>query len=68
MQNQIELLDRPAVCRLFGGSRPIHNATLYRGIKAGKFPRPVKIGPGSSRWLRTECEAALATLIEGRAS
>jgi predicted DNA-binding transcriptional regulator AlpA len=67
MQNPIELLDRPAVCQLFGGTRPIDPSSLYRGIKAGKFPRPVKIGPGSSRWLRSECEAKLQALIEGRA-
>jgi predicted DNA-binding transcriptional regulator AlpA len=61
-----ELLDRRAVCRLLGGSRPIHVSTLYRTfIKKGRFPKPVKIG-GSSRWLRAECEAALAALVEGR--
>jgi len=26
----------------------------------------VKVGPGSSRWLRSECEAALSTMIDGR--
>ena len=61
------LLDRPATCALFGGSRPIDAATLYRGIKKGRYPKPVKIGPGSSRWLRSECEAALAAMIERRA-
>jgi predicted DNA-binding transcriptional regulator AlpA len=66
MQTPIELLDRPAVCRLFGGSRPIDASTLYRGIGKGRYPKPVKIGPGSSRWLRNECEAALAALITGR--
>jgi len=62
------LLDRLAVCRLFGGTRPINAATLYRGIRAGRYPAPVKIGPGASRWLRTECEAALAGMIELRAA
>jgi predicted DNA-binding transcriptional regulator AlpA len=64
----LNLLDRPAVCRLFGGTRPIDPATLYRGIRAGRYPAPVKIGPGSSRWLRAECEAALAAMIAGRAA
>jgi predicted DNA-binding transcriptional regulator AlpA len=59
------LLDRRAVCRMFGGSKPINAATLYRGIRAGRFPRPIRIG-GSSRWLRDECEAVLQTMIEGR--
>ena len=26
----------------------------------------MKVGPGSSRWLRSECEAALATMAEGK--
>jgi predicted DNA-binding transcriptional regulator AlpA len=64
MQNQ--LLDRGEVCRFFGGSRPINPATLYRGIKALRYPRPIKIGPGSSRWLRSEVEAALQAMVEGR--
>jgi predicted DNA-binding transcriptional regulator AlpA len=65
MQNH--LLDRMEACRLFGGSRPINSATLYRGIRHGRYPKPVKIG-GSSRWLRSECEAALQRMIAGRAS
>jgi predicted DNA-binding transcriptional regulator AlpA len=60
------LLDRREVCRFFGGTKPIDPATLYRGIRKGRFPKPVKIGPGSSRWLRAECEAALAQMAEGR--
>jgi predicted DNA-binding transcriptional regulator AlpA len=62
-----ELLDKNAVCRLIGGSRPINAATLYRGIRNGRYPRPIKVGPGSSRWLRSECESALQSLIEARA-
>ena len=61
------LLDRNGVCRIFGGNRPINPATLYRKIRQGVLPKPVKIG-GSSRWLRSECEAALQTMVDGRAS
>jgi predicted DNA-binding transcriptional regulator AlpA len=49
------LLDRRAVCEMFGGSKPINPSTLYRGIKLKRYPTPIKVG-GSSRWLRTECE------------
>jgi predicted DNA-binding transcriptional regulator AlpA len=59
------LLDRREVCRFFGGSRPINPATLYRGIRKGLFPQPVRVG-GSSRWLRAECEAALGAIVESR--
>jgi len=43
-----DLLDRVEVCRFFGGSRPLNPATLYRGIRKGRYPAPVKVGPGSS--------------------
>jgi predicted DNA-binding transcriptional regulator AlpA len=59
------LLDKRAVCALLGGSRPINPATLYRQVRRGLLPRPIKVG-GSSRWLRHECEAALAAMVEGR--
>jgi predicted DNA-binding transcriptional regulator AlpA len=66
LNQRSELLDRAETCRFFGGSRPINPATLYRGIRLGRYPRPVKVGPGSSRWLREECESALARMVEGR--
>lgn len=60
------LLDKGEVCRLFGGTKPINPSTLYRQIKQGRIPQPIHVG-GSSRWLRTECEAALQRMVEGRA-
>jgi predicted DNA-binding transcriptional regulator AlpA len=62
------LLDRKEVCRYFGGSKPIDASTLYRGIRDGRYPRAVKVGPMSSRWLRSECEDALQRMVERRAS
>jgi predicted DNA-binding transcriptional regulator AlpA len=59
------LLDLDAVCAYFGGSRPLHQSTLYRGIRKGRYPAPIKVG-GSSRWLWNECEAALARMVEAR--
>jgi predicted DNA-binding transcriptional regulator AlpA len=60
------LLDRREVCRYFGGSRPLNPSTLYRAIRKGLVPKPVKVG-GSSRWLREECQSALEALIARRA-
>jgi predicted DNA-binding transcriptional regulator AlpA len=60
-----DLLDRTAACAFFGGTRPLHPATLYRGVRQGRYPRPVKVG-ALSRWLRSECEAALSAMVEGR--
>jgi predicted DNA-binding transcriptional regulator AlpA len=62
------LLDRGEVCYLFGGSRPLNPSTLYRGIRQGRYPMPIKVGPGSSRWLREECEAFLQAMVDGRVS
>jgi len=62
----MDLLNRRAVCAMVGGSQPIDASTLYRWIAAGKFPRPVKLSPGTSRWLKAEVEAALQRMLEAR--
>jgi predicted DNA-binding transcriptional regulator AlpA len=59
------LMTLDEVCRFFGGSAPLHPATIYRGIGV-RYPQPVKIGPNSNRWLRTECVAALQALADRR--
>jgi predicted DNA-binding transcriptional regulator AlpA len=64
MRPDLELLDRRAVCSMFGG---IHTATLYRHIRNRAIPAPVKVG-ALSRWLRHEVEAALEAMVAGRAS
>ena len=58
------LLTIKDVCTFFGG---LNASTIYRGIAAGRYPAPVRVGLNTSRWLRHECEAALAKMIEGRA-
>lgn len=63
---EIELLDADTACRLLGGTRPLNRATLYRGIKDGRFPAPVKIGTVTSRWIKSECIAAIQTMIAAR--
>jgi len=60
------LLDRKEVCQFFGGTKPIDASTLYRGIRQGRYPKAVKVGPGSSRCLRSECESALRQMVERR--
>jgi predicted DNA-binding transcriptional regulator AlpA len=58
------LLDAKAACQLIGGSRPINPATLWRGVKSGIFPKPIKITPNANRWKRSE----LLDAIERRAA
>jgi predicted DNA-binding transcriptional regulator AlpA len=59
------LLDKLQVCAFFGGTKPINPATLYRWIKQGRCPPPIRIGPQVRRWKRSDCEAALR-LLESR--
>jgi predicted DNA-binding transcriptional regulator AlpA len=59
----MQLLKLKEALIFFGG---INASTLYRGIKLGRYPAPVKVGPQSSRWLLEECEAALQAMIEVR--
>lgn len=48
-------VDRHAVLFALGISSP----TLYRLIKAGLFPKPMKIGSKMSRWLETDIQEYL---------
>jgi len=47
------LITRKTVEKLSGLSR----ATIYRLIKAGKFPRPLSIGSGAVRWRQSDVVA-----------
>jgi predicted DNA-binding transcriptional regulator AlpA len=61
-QDPDDLLDIEAVCRFFGGTKPLHPATIYRGLGT-RYPRPVRVSPNVNRWLRSECEAALKAIL-----
>lgn len=58
-EDDLELVDAKEACRILGGSRPINPATLYRGIADGRFPPPVKLGAGTSCWVKAELRAAI---------
>jgi predicted DNA-binding transcriptional regulator AlpA len=58
-----ELLSRREVCEYFGR---IHPSTLWRGIRAGRYPAPIRIGPQLRRWSRADCEAVLRSMAEAR--
>lgn len=46
-----DLVDEATACRLIGGSNtPIHRSTLWRGIGAGRYPKPLKISATINRW------------------
>ena len=60
------LLDLKAVCHFFGGSKPLHPSTIYRGINERRYPAPIKLSPGCSRWLLSDCQNALSVLSGGQ--
>jgi predicted DNA-binding transcriptional regulator AlpA len=67
--DDLTLLDVIEACKFFGGEhRPIHPTTLYKRIKAGKYPPPIKQGPGTSRWVLGECREYLRKIIAQRAA
>jgi predicted DNA-binding transcriptional regulator AlpA len=63
-----DLMDVRAVCEFFGGSKPLDQSTLYRGIAVSRYPRPIYVGAKAVRWLRSECEATMTAMIAARDS
>jgi predicted DNA-binding transcriptional regulator AlpA len=63
-----ELVDAKEACRILGGTRPICAATLYRGVADGRFPAPVKLGGGTSRWVKAELLASIRKMMAARES
>ncbi|MFC5387570.1 helix-turn-helix transcriptional regulator [Aquamicrobium segne] len=67
-----DLADEATACRIIGGENtPIHRSTLWRGINAGRYPKPLKIGPATNRWRVNELMAVLekaAADRDGRAA
>lgn len=41
----------------------LSRSTIYARIAAGKFPKPVRLGPRAVGWLEHEIEAYLAALV-----
>jgi predicted DNA-binding transcriptional regulator AlpA len=52
------------VCAFFGGSRPLHPATIYRGIAVERYPRPVRPSPNINRWVGRELKAAKKAILD----
>lgn len=54
------LVDEAGACRRIGGENtPIHRSTLWRGIRAGRYPQPLKRGTRINRWSVDDIDAAL---------
>ena len=35
----------------------VHRVTPWKWVQAGRFPQPVKLGPGCTRWRASDVEA-----------
>jgi predicted DNA-binding transcriptional regulator AlpA len=60
------LLDEAETCRFIGGSKPINPATLWRGIKAGRYSKPIRISAQAVRWIRGELRRDRQRMIAAR--
>ena len=64
---QIEDLDLVTIetaCEIIGGKeRPIDQMTYYRGVKAGRYPPPIKVAPNIARVPRRKLISLLKNLI-----
>jgi predicted DNA-binding transcriptional regulator AlpA len=56
----VALLRLPQVLRLI----PVARSTWWAGIKAGRFPAPVKLGPRSVAWRVSEIRALVERLTK----
>ena len=66
---EIEMITIGEACRIVGGDeRPIHPATYYRGVAAGRYPAPVHVSRNVSRVHKSKLLAAVARLLEPEAA
>lgn len=62
-----ELVDEPRACAEIGGPEtPIHRSTLWRGIKSGRYPKPIKVSARACRWRLDELRAVLERAASDR--
>ena len=60
-----EFITIKEACRIIGGDeKPIHYATYYRGVAAGRYPAPVHVSPNVSRVPKSRLLAALEKMME----
>lgn len=58
MQNLLpenRLLRLPEILRIF----PIGRSTWWQGVKDGRFPKPIKLGPRTTAWKAEDIRALI---------
>ena len=48
------------------GPLPIGRSTWWRGVKSGRFPKPIKFGPNTSMWDVEDIRDLINALIRER--
>jgi predicted DNA-binding transcriptional regulator AlpA len=46
---------------------PVSRSTWWEGVKSGRFPKPVKLGPRTTAWTSASIRALIEKLNEGAA-
>ena len=46
----LEFWSRETVLKFFGGDKPLHQSTLYRGMESNRYPRPIMVAGNAARW------------------
>lgn len=63
------LVDENRALAVLGGKdSPIHRSTLWRGVAAGRYPPPIKVGPNTNRWDRRQLEKFVDVAISAAGS
>jgi predicted DNA-binding transcriptional regulator AlpA len=47
---------------------PISKSVWWQGVRQGRFPPPVKLGPHTTAWRAEDIRALIAKLSDGEAS
>jgi len=47
------------------GVLPVSRSTFLAGVRAGRFPQPVKLGPRTTAWDAAQIRAFIAALRDG---
>jgi predicted DNA-binding transcriptional regulator AlpA len=62
-----DLVDEATFRQIIGGvNTPISRATLWRGVNAGRYPKPLKIAAGINRWRVGEARAVIVKATADR--
>ncbi len=55
--NDEALLRLPEILRLI----PVGKSTWWAGVKSGRYPKPIKLGPGITVWRSADVRALIST-------